>query len=177
MPNTTHGSIPVFGIDKVDGTPVLFKMFSPTTYTSEISAGALAHAVTSSSINHNAQKDAVMSNRGDVEGAGYYGEHLTATFELIPKTVSGGTQTRAAAAISAILPPLGATLEITGADVFRVGSWADAVNTNTASAPNTHRWIYEGGGSISLTNSGDVKLSLPLIRYAKISGLSNAVAV
>lgn len=177
MPNTTHGSIPVFGIDKVDGTPVLFKMYSPTSVGTEISAGALAHSVTSANITHNASKDTVMSNRGDVEGAGYYGEHLTATFELIPKTVSGGTQTRAAAAISAILPPVGATIEITGADVFRVGSWADAVNTNTASVPNTHRWIYEGGGSISETNSGDVKMSLPLIRYLKISGLVSAVAV
>jgi hypothetical protein len=168
--------MPVFGIDKVDGTPVLFKMFSPTVVATEISVGALAYSVTSNQITHNASKDSVMSNRGDVEGAGYFGETLSATFELIPKTISA-TPTRAAAAVSCILPPLGATLEITGHDVFRVGSWADAINTNTGTAPNTHRWIYEGGGSISGSATGDYKMSLPLIRYRSISGLVSAVAV
>ena len=173
---TTQGSIPVFGIDKDDGTPVLFKMYSPTTYTSEISAGVLAYSITSNQITHNASKDAVMSNRGDVEGAGYYGETLSATFELIPKAPTA-VRTRAGAAVSCVLPPLGATLEITGADVFRVGSWADAINTDTGTAPNTHRWIYEGGGTISGSATGDYKMSLPLVRYRSISGLVSAVAV
>lgn len=175
MANTFHGSIPVFGIDKVDGTPVLFKVYNATSG-AEISAGALAYSISSAQITHNASKDTVQSNRGDIEGAGYYGEHLTASFELIPKSPSGST-TRASAAVSVHLPPLGSTVEITGNDVFRIGSWADAVNTNTAAVPNTHRWIYEGGGTVSATPSGDVKMSMPLIRYLKISGLSNAVAI
>ena len=129
-------------------------------------SGYVMPIVSGIQITHQGSTDTVMNGDGEIAGVGAWGEYFEATFTLIP---AGATN--AEGIIAATLPPLMSTVTITGADVVQVGSNASVINAAT-----TGRWLYVGGGSLSLTQSGQASMTLPLKRYPSISTVDTALA-
>ena len=86
---------------------------------------------------------------GEVVGVKLFNPRENLTINFFPSSVAGSASIAAAAA-NVLLPPKGA--KVTIADM--PGSHLDAAT-----------WLYLGGGNIELSNSGDVKMVLPLRKY------------
>lgn len=154
-----QGTVPIRGTGAAVGTPVSFTI---TTAAGGSIAGYVMPITSGISLQHQSSRDLLLDGDGEVSGSGAWGEYLEATFTLVPS----GT-TLANARVSATLPTIMSTVAITGADVVAVGSFADAFNTNGSS---TQKWIYEGGGSLGFTQSGQATMTMPLRRYSAIAG-------
>jgi hypothetical protein len=81
------------------------------------------------------------------------------------------------AALSASLPLANGRAVLTGCPVIKMGPWVDAINTNTASAPNTYLWIYQGGGKVSMNNDGTATMTATFKRFANVASTSTDAAV
>lgn len=156
-----QGTVPIRGTSAAVGTPVTFTI---TTAAGGSISGYVMPITSGIQITHTASRDNVIDGDGEVVGVGAWGEYLEATFTLIPSAA-----TLANARISATLPTVLSTVAITGADVIAVGPFADAINV-TSGDPGGNKWIYEGGGSLSVTAGGQTTMTLPLRRYPEIAG-------
>ena len=90
-----------------------------------------------------------------------YNERVTLNLNLIP---SGANAAAALAFCS--LAPVNGTVGITGAPVIKMMGTADILNTG--------RFIYAGGGSVKMTQSGKAMVS---ITVKKFKNLTTAAAV
>jgi hypothetical protein len=81
------------------------------------------------------------------------------------------------AALSASFPSGNGRAVLTGCPVIKMGPWADAINTNTASAPNTYLWIYQGGGKVSMNNDGTATMTATFKRFGGVASTSSDAAV
>jgi hypothetical protein len=161
MPNTTHGT-KIFGTSKTT-TPVSFELREANT-TLITSAGYVMPTVSNYDLTHNASSTQSSNGSGDIDASATFGEFLEATFELVPAGSS-----LANAELSCRIPPLGATLVISGANTITAGSFADAINSGSGS-----RWIYEGGGSLRFTSDGFASVSITCRRYPSIAATTAA---
>ena len=82
------------------------------------------------------------------------------TFEYIP---SGTSQDNAKLSAGILVQGLGVT--ISGLPLRVFGSFSDVYNSAL--------WIYEGGASDNLSNTGEMTITLPLRRYKNITSLTN----
>jgi hypothetical protein len=133
-------------------------------------SGYVVPIVSGVQLTHQGSSDTVISGDGEIVGVGTWGEYFEATFTLIPSGASN-----AEGLTAATIPQLGSLVTITAADSIQAGTLTvigvgGLINTTT----DATRWIYLGGGSLSLTSTGQASLSLPLKRYPSIS-MSNTV--
>jgi hypothetical protein len=128
-------------------------------------SGYVVPIVSGVQLTHQGSSDTVISGDGEIVGVGTWGEYFEATFTLIPSGASNAEGLKAAT-----IPQLGSLVTITAADDIQAGTiTAPSSNTGVINAATTTRWIYLGGGSLSLTSTGQASLSLPLKRYPSIS--------
>ena len=91
---------------------------------------------------------------------------IECTFEFAPEAGTG-TNTKAAAAITAGVPIRSSYILTSGFPVMSVGSFADALNVSSATSGSP--WIYLGGWAPSANNEGIWMFTLPLKRYKNIT--------
>jgi hypothetical protein len=111
-------------------------------------------------VTHNAEVDRIKGQTGKYTGLVGDGEMLECEFTVIPEGTNSGN-----AKISATLPQVLECFAISGLPIIAMGEFQDSLNTN---ASNTQPWVYEGGGSVNLTNTEKATLTLPLKRYPAI---------
>lgn len=143
----------------VYGTPASYTAFGLNNVS--LGAGYVSPATEGASVSHNAEVERVQDSDGDYAAVIMTAEYVECTFELRPEAASA-----ADARLSATLPPVGATFQITGMPIIKVGAFTDVFNTN---GTDTKKWIYEGGGSVRGTNTGKYMVTLPLRRYQGIT--------
>jgi hypothetical protein len=160
MGHATQGSAPRFGTSSVAATPITFTIYDQAGTT--LGSGFVMPSVNGWNLTHNVEVARTKDSNGDITATTGHGEMLECQFDLLPIG-----STLADMRKSLTLPPVMATVAITGADIFPAGSFVDAINTNGSS---TQRWIYEGGGSVSASNEGHARLSVTLRRYPGITG-------
>lgn len=129
-------------------------------------SGYVMPIVSGISITHQGASDTVMNGDGEIVGAGAWGEYFEATFTLIPSGASNAEALKAAT-----LPQLMSTVTITGGDAIQAGTQTSIINGAT-----TGRWLYMGGGALSLSQDGQASMTLPLRRYPSISVSDSALA-
>lgn len=161
MPNTTHGT-KIFGTKRTT-TAVTFALYEANSNLIS-SSGYVMPTVSNYDLTHNASSVQASDGSGNIDASATFGEFLEATFELMPT----GT-TLANAELSCRLPPLGATLVISGANEIFAGSFSNAINSGTGS-----RWIYEGGGSVRFASDGFATVSITCRRYPNIAATAAA---
>lgn len=164
MPFAGQGSQPIFGTS-ASSTPISFTIYRPSDGAS-LGSGYVMPVVGGFNVTHNAENVRTRDGSGDIQSTTGHGEFIECQFDLIPDA-----STLADSRKSATIPPLMSTIVVANADVIPCGPFADAINVNPlGSAPETSRWIYEGGGSIRMTQDGIAAVSLTLRRYPKIVG-------
>lgn len=162
MAQATQGAAKIYGTSADPATPMTFTLYG---LNGSSVAGYVVPSVTGVSITHNTENSRTKNSGGEYDSTTCHGEFLEGQFDLLP---SGTTE--ANAILSARIPAAGSTMVIAGASVIPCGSWADAVNVAGGSAPETSRWIYEGGGNLRMTNDGHTVASLTFRRYPNIVG-------
>ena len=143
----------------VYGTPASYTAFDTANTT--LGAGYLSPATEGVSVTHNADVERVQDADGDFAAVILTGEYVECSFDLRPEGSSVSD-----ARLAATLPPIGATFQITGMPIIKVGAFVDVFNTNGSDAK---KWIYEGGGQVRGTNTGKYMVTLPLRRYQGIT--------
>lgn len=159
--SVTHG-LKIFGTSPVLGVAPVFTLLEPN---NSSSVGGFTNQIQSVDVQHVAEKATSKNASGKIDAVNLFGEYITCTMELFPTGAS-----TADALVAMTLPPMGSTVQISGAKVFRAGPFTDALNTGILS-----RWIYEGGGSIRLSSTGEASMSLPLSRYPDIPATAAAI--
>lgn len=114
-------------------------------------------------LSHNAEVERVQDADGDYCALILTAEYVEATFEMRPE----GT-TIANALGAATMPQIGATFVITGLPIIACGQFSDVFNVG-GDGIQLNRWVYEGGGSIRMTNTGKAMTTLPLRRYPSLA--------
>jgi len=118
-------------------------------------------SIESYDITHESDTEEVRNSAGEVVGHIGYNERVTLNLNLIP---SGANAAAALAFCS--LAPVNGTVSITGAPVIKMMGVADVLNSG--------RFIYAGGGSVKMTQSGKAMVS---ITVKKFKNLTTAAAV
>ena len=118
-------------------------------------------SIESYDLTHEADTEEVRNSGGEVVSHIGYNERVTLNLNLIP---SGANATAALAFCS--LAPVNGTVGITGAPVIKMMGTSDILNTG--------RFIYAGGGSVKMTQSGKATVS---ITVKKFKNLTTAAAV
>ena len=127
-------------------------------------SGYISPNLTDCSLTHTMQVDKTAGQTGDTNMLVGYDEKL----ELSLSYICQGT-TIANAKASGRLPLPLAEVKVSGADVFPVGSFADALNS-PADAASGPLWIYEGGGTVELSATGKAIGKMTLHKYLGITG-------
>jgi hypothetical protein len=140
------------------GSPASVTMFDTDNSTSIFTALA---SIESYDLTHEADTEEVRNSAGETVGHIGYNERVTLNLNLIP---SGANAAAALAFCS--LAPVNGTVGITGAPVIKMMGTADILNTG--------RFIYAGGGSVKMTQSGKAMVS---ITVKKFKNLTTAAAV
>ncbi len=110
-------------------------------------------------VTHMVEKREIKNSTGQTVGVIYPDdERLEATFEY----VGSGATTEADALTSLALPAPGTKVTTGSFKVIVAGSFTDALNA-------TDKWLYEGGGTINLTNDGAATGTITLVRYDNIT--------
>jgi hypothetical protein len=113
-------------------------------------------SIESYDITHEADTEEVRNSAGEVVGHIGYNERITLNLNLIP---SGANAAAALAFCS--LGPVNGTVEITGApNISMMG---------TANVLNTGRFIYAGGGSVKMTQTGKAMVSITVKKYKNLT--------
>jgi hypothetical protein len=118
-------------------------------------------SIESYDLTHEADTEEVRNSGGEVVSHIGYNERVTLNLNLIP---SGANAAAALAFCS--LAPVNVTVGITGAPVIKMMGTSDILNTG--------RFIYAGGGSVKMTQSGKAMVS---ITVKKFKNLTTAAAV
>jgi hypothetical protein len=113
-------------------------------------------SIESYDVTHEADTEEVRNSAGEVVGHIGYNERITLNLNLIP---SGANAAAALAFCS--LGPVNGTVEITGApNISMMG---------TANVLNTGRFIYAGGGSVKMTQTGKAMVSITVKKYKNLT--------
>jgi hypothetical protein len=140
------------------GSPASVTMYGINNVDAVFSALA---SIESYDITHESDTEEVRNSGGEVVGHIGYNERVTLNLNLIP---SGADATAALAFCS--LAPVNGTVAISGApNISMMG---------TANILNTGRFIYAGGGSVKMTQSGKAMVSITVKKY---KNLTTAAAV
>ena len=129
-----------------------------TMYSSDNSTAVFSSlaSIESYDITHEADTEEVRNSAGEVVGHIGYNERITLNLNLIP---SGANAAAALAFCS--LGPVNGTVEITGApNISMMG---------TANVLNTGRFIYAGGGSVKMTQTGKAMVSITVKKYKNLT--------
>ena len=118
-------------------------------------------SIESYDITHESDTEEVRNSAGEVVGHIGYNERVTLNLNMIP---SGANAAAALAFCS--LAPVNGTVSITGAPVIKMMGVADVLNSG--------RFIYAGGGSVKMTQSGKAMVSITVKRF---KNLTTAAAV
>lgn len=121
-------------------------------------------SIESYDITHEADTEEVRNSAGEVVGHIGYNERVTLNLNLIP----AGANAAAALAFCS-LAPVNGTVEISGAPIIAMMGTANVLNTTVSG-----RFIYAGGGSVKMTQSGKAMVS---ITVKKFKNLTAGVAV
>lgn len=143
----------------VFGTPASYTAFDTANTT--LGAGYVSPSTEGATVSHNTEVERVQDSDGDIVAVIMTGEYVECSFDLRPEG-----STVANARLAATLPPVGATFQITGMPIIKVGAFVDVFNTDGS---DTKKWIYEGGGQVRGTNTGKYTVTLPLRRYQGIT--------
>ena len=129
--------------------------FSPTL------TGSVTYDERSLRLSHNGSISNIKDKSGDTVGLVATDEMLECAFTFIPYGAS-----TTAAKLSAQAPDLLAGATISGFPPIPMGSFADALNTETDGQP----WIYEGGWEVNGTGDGEPwTASFTMRRYLGIT--------
>jgi len=113
-------------------------------------------SIESYDVTHEADTEEVRNSAGEVVGHIGYNERVTVNLNLIP---SGANAAAALAFCS--LAPVNGTVEITGApNITLMGS---------SNVLNTGRFIYAGGGSVKMTQTGKAMVSITVKKYKNLT--------
>ena len=113
-------------------------------------------------VSHNGNISKIKNESGDTCALIATDDVLECRFNFIPY----GT-TVAAATAAAAGPDLLASAAITGMPIFKMGPFADALNTDSGS---TQPWFYEGGWDVNGSADGEPwSISFSLFRYPNIT--------
>ncbi len=118
-------------------------------------------SIESYDLTHESDTEEVRNSGGEVVGHIGYNERVTLNLNMIP---SGANAAAALAFCS--LAPVNGTVSITGAPVIKMMGVADVINSG--------RFIYAGGGSVKMTQSGKAMVSITVKRF---KNLTTAAAV
>ena len=113
-------------------------------------------SIESYDVTHEADTEEVRNSAGEVVGHIGYNERVTLNLNLIP---SGANAAAALAFCS--LAPVNGTVEITGAPNITL--------MGTANVLNTGRFIYAGGGSVKMTQSGKATVSITVKKFKNLT--------
>jgi len=144
----------VLGPNATVGTPFVATLVEPD---GTAITGWAMNDPQSLNVRHTSGARRIMDGDGEVSGLIFSGEFIECEFTFKP---SGSSD--ANSRLSAQLPKSGSKMSVTLAKIIRCGPFADALNTGGAT---NYQWIYEGGGSLNLTNDGETTLTLPMVRF------------
>ena len=113
-------------------------------------------SIESYDVTHEADTEEVRNSAGEVVGHIGYNERVVLNLNLIP---SGATAAAALAFCS--LAPVNGTVEITGAPNITLMATANVLNTG--------RFIYAGGGSVKMTQTGKAMVSITVKKYKNLT--------
>ena len=113
-------------------------------------------SIESYDITHESDTEEVRNSAGEVVGHIGYNERVTLNLNMIP---SGANAAAALAFCS--LAPVNGTVSITGAPVIKMMGVADVLNSG--------RFIYAGGGSVKMTQSGKAMVSITVKKYKNLT--------
>ncbi len=169
MAYASQGTAPLFGTSATVASPITFTIYNQSN--TSLGSGYVMPTVTGWNVTHQADNIKTKDSHGNIQSTTGHGEYLECQFDLVPDGTS-----LANSRLASTLPPIMSTVVISGADVFPSGPFADAINVAGGSAPETSRWIYEGGGSVRQSNDGHAVVSITLRRYPNIVGGTAIVA-
>jgi hypothetical protein len=113
-------------------------------------------SIESYDITHESDTEEVRNSGGEVVGHIGYNERVTLNLNLIP---SGANAAAALAFCS--LAPVNGTVQISGAPAIKMMGTLDILNTG--------RFIYAGGGSVKMTQSGKAMVSITVKKYKNLT--------
>ena len=113
-------------------------------------------SIESYDLTHEADTEEIRNSAGETVGHIGYNERVTLNLNLIP---SGANAAAALAFCS--LAPVNGTVSITGAPVIKMMGVADVLNSG--------RFIYAGGGSVKMTQSGKAMVSITVKRFKNVT--------
>ena len=116
-------------------------------------------SIESYDITHEADTEEVRNSAGEVVGHIGYNERVTLNLNLIP----AGANAAAALAFCS-LAPVNGTVEISGAPIIAMMGTANVLNTTVSG-----RFIYAGGGSVKMTQSGKATVSITVKKYKNLT--------
>ena len=116
-------------------------------------------SIESYDITHEADTEEVRNSAGEVVGHIGYNERVTLNLNLIP----AGANAAAALAFCS-LAPVNGTVEISGAPIIAMMGTANVLNTTVSG-----RFIYAGGGSVKMTQSGKAMVSITVKKFKNLT--------
>ena len=116
-------------------------------------------SIESYDITHEADTEEVRNSAGETVGHIGYNERVTLNLNLIP----AGANAAAALAFCS-LAPVNGTVEISGAPIIAMMGTANVLNTTVSG-----RFIYAGGGSVKMTQSGKAMVSITVKKFKNLT--------
>jgi hypothetical protein len=141
------------------GSPATVTMFKPDNTTAVFTG---LTSIESYDITHEADTEEVRNSIGEVVGHIGYNERVVLNLNLIP---SGATAAAALAFCS--LAQVNGTVRISGAPIIAMMNYGDVLNTEDVLMGG--RFIYAGGGSVKLTQSGKAMVSITVKKYKNLT--------
>ena len=138
------------------GSPATVTMYGIDNTTAVFTSLA---SIESYDITHEADTEEVRNSAGEVVGHIGYNERVTLNLNLIP----AGANAAAALAFCS-LAPVNGTVEISGAPIIAMMGTANVLNTTVSG-----RFIYAGGGSVKMTQSGKATVSITVKKYKNLT--------
>jgi hypothetical protein len=152
------------------GTMVLW---SAATTSAEVNTGLAVGAIQSADITHEDDTIEVKDKDGKVlSTVAFQNERLVLNITALLSADTGNN-----AALSASLPSANGRAVLTGCPVIKMGAWSDAFNVTGGTAPVSYRWIYQGGGKVSMNNDGTATFTATFKRFSNLDSAVGANVV
>jgi len=116
-------------------------------------------SIESYDITHEADTEEVRNSAGEVVGHIGYNEWVTLNLNLIPSGALAGDPVAFCS-----LAPVNGTVEISGAPIIAMMGTANILNTAVSG-----RFIYAGGGSVKMTQSGKAMVSITVKKFKNLT--------
>lgn len=154
----------------VGGTMV---MWSADTTSVEVNSSVSVGAIQSADLTHEDDNIEVKDKDGKtLSTVAFQNERLVLNVTAL---LSGDTGLNAA--LSASFPSANGRAVLTGCPVIKMGAWSDAFNVTGGTAPVSYRWIYQGGGKVTLNNDGTATMTGTFKRFSNLNSASGANVV